>query len=55
MNNYRDPGYRFFEPSNNLECVECREITHEYFTIRREDGQVVCYGCGIDLIDRGGF
>lgn len=51
MNNFRDPGFRFWEPADRVECVECHEIVHEDFAIEGTTGEVVCYDCATDWGD----
>lgn len=48
MNNFRDPGFRFWEPSDRVECVECHEIVHEDLAREATTGEVVCYECVTD-------
>lgn len=48
MNNYRDPGYRFFEPSDKFECADCHEIVDDDLACESMDGKVVCFDCMLD-------
>lgn len=48
MIGFRDPGYRFFEPSDRVECVECHEIVHEDLAREATTGEVLCYECVTD-------